>query len=85
MNSRIPLHVSPTRVHRELTGRSPWFVELSFAPTLEKQFNFNVELGVKNKSRPLVLNVKGEGYAIHDALLLEDASGQRGTLDIGHF
>jgi len=51
-------------------------IELLFAPTLEKQFNFNVELSIKNKSRSLVLNVKGEGYAIHDVLLLEDANGK---------
>ncbi len=51
-------------------------VEVTFAPTLEKQFNFNMELTVKNRSRPLVLNVKGEGYVIHDSLLLEDSGGK---------
>lgn len=46
---------------------------LSFAPALEKHFNFNVELKVKNKPAPLVLNVKGEGYAIHDSMQLQAA------------
>jgi P pilus assembly chaperone PapD len=51
-------------------------VEITFAPTLEKQFNFNVELAIKSKSRPLVLNLKGEGYIIHDSVLLEDSNGR---------
>ena len=52
-------------------------IELSFAPTLEKQFNFNLECKVKNKSLPLVLNLKGEGYTIHDHLLLESAEAAK--------
>ena len=36
-------------------------IELSFAPTLEKQFNFNLECKVKNKSLPLGLEIKAEG------------------------
>ena len=51
-------------------------IELSFGPTIEKLFNFNVVLHVKNKPTPLVLNVKGEGYQIHDTLQLEDANGR---------
>jgi hypothetical protein len=51
-------------------------VELTFAPSLEKNFNFNMELRVKNKPQPLVLNVKGQGYAIHDTLHLADATGK---------
>ena len=51
-------------------------IELSFGPSIEKLFNFNVELRVKNKPTPLALNVKGEGYSIHDTLLLEDAAGR---------
>ncbi|KAL1499824.1 hypothetical protein AB1Y20_012509 [Prymnesium parvum] len=51
-------------------------IELSFAPTLEKHFNFNMELRVKNKPQPLVLNVKGEGYAIQDSIQLQDSSGK---------
>ena len=51
-------------------------IELSFGPSIEKLFNFNVELRVKNKPTPLAVNVKGEGYSIHDTLLLEDAAGR---------
>ena len=51
-------------------------IELTFAPSLEKNFNFNMELRVKNKPQPLVLNVKGQGYAIHDTLHLADATGK---------
>ena len=51
-------------------------IEFSFGPSIEKLFNFNVELRVKNKPTPLAVNVKGEGYSIHDTLLLEDAAGR---------
>ena len=51
-------------------------IELTFTPSLEKHFNFNIELRVRNKPQPLVLNVKGEGYAIHDTLHLSDAGGK---------
>ena len=47
--------------------------------TKEKLFNFNVELRVKNKPTPLALNVKGEGYSIHDTLLLEDAASRQAS------
>ena len=58
-------------------------IEVTFTPTLEKQFNFNIELRVRNKPQPLVLNVKGEGYAIHDTLHLGDANGK--LIEISHF
>ena len=51
-------------------------IEFSFGPSIEKLFNFNVELRVKNKPTPLAVNVKGEGYSIHDTLQLEDAAGR---------
>jgi len=51
-------------------------VQLTFSPSLEKNFNFNMELRVKNKPQPLVLNAKGQGYAIHDTLHLADAAGK---------
>ena len=58
-------------------------IEIVFSPSLEKHFNFNVELRVRNKPQPLVLNVKGEGYAIHDTLHLGDANGK--LVEISHY
>jgi hypothetical protein len=58
-------------------------IEVSSTPSLEKHFNFNIELRVRNKPQPLVLNVKGEGYAIHDALHLGDANGK--LVEVSHF
>ena len=51
-------------------------IEVAFSPLIEKLFNFNVEMKVKNKPTPLAINVKGEGYGIHDTLQLEDANGR---------
>ena len=51
-------------------------LEISFRPTLEQRYNFNVDVSVRNKTRPLVLNLKGEGYVIHGGLLLEGGAGR---------
>ncbi|WIA13448.1 hypothetical protein OEZ85_007028 [Tetradesmus obliquus] len=42
-----------------------------FAPQAERPINYNVAVRVRNKPTPLVLNVKGEGYALQPSLLLE--------------
>lgn len=42
-----------------------------FAPQAERPINYNVAVRVRNKPTPLVLNVKGEGYALQPLLLLE--------------
>jgi hypothetical protein len=47
----------------------------TFAPRAEKDINFNVAARVRSKPTPLSLNVKGEGYALRSALLLEMADG----------
>jgi hydrocephalus-inducing protein len=43
-------------------------VEVLFAPKYELQYNYNLTCNVKRKNRPLVLNVKGEGYKIHHSV-----------------
>ncbi|ETO64005.1 hypothetical protein F444_18403 [Phytophthora nicotianae P1976] len=45
-------------------------IEIEFIPTEEKSYNFNLNCIVKRKPTRLSLNVKGEGYSIHDALIL---------------
>jgi len=46
-------------------------VEFTFKPREEKFYNFNVMCTVKRRNRPIVFNVKGEGYKIHTKLVLE--------------
>ncbi|KAF1774057.1 Abnormal spindle-like microcephaly-associated protein, ASH domain [Phytophthora cactorum] len=45
-------------------------IEIEFIPTEEKSYNFNLNCIIKRKPTRLSLNVKGEGYSIHDALTL---------------
>ncbi|KAL3657260.1 hypothetical protein V7S43_017769 [Phytophthora oleae] len=46
-------------------------IEIEFIPTEEKSYSFNINCIIKRKPTRLSLNVKGEGYSIHDALTLE--------------
>ncbi len=52
-----------------MSGTVPAFgempVEITFCPKYELTYNYNLICNVKRKARPLVLNVKGEGYQIH--------------------
>jgi hydrocephalus-inducing protein len=50
-------------------------VEVIFTPTLEKVFNLNLFCNIKKKSAPLKINVKGEGYQIHEILQYELPNG----------
>lgn len=54
-------------------GRLP--IEVTFAPTEERLTNANISCAVKRKPAPLRLNLKGEGYQVHDRLSLEDEAG----------
>lgn len=55
-------------------------LEAIFMPQLESAVNYNVVCNVKRKPTKLTLNVKGEGYAIHEALHIEGADGSSVTL-----
>lgn len=46
-----------------------------FAPREERGYNYNVVCRVAKKPTRLTLNVKGEGYAIHEMLALEGGDG----------
>lgn len=50
-------------------------ISATFTPRLERDINYNVQCIVKNKPTRLLLNVKGEGTAIHESLQLENADG----------
>lgn len=43
-------------------------IEILFQPKYELTYNYNLICNVKRKARPLVLNVKGEGYKIHHSI-----------------
>lgn len=65
-------------------------VEVLFAPKYELQYNYNLTCNVKRKNRPLVLNVKGEGYKIHHSVFAGSArqemvSGEPHQFEYGDF
>lgn len=43
-----------------------------FQPKFELNYNYNLVCNIKRKARPLVLNVKGEGYKIHHSVFADD-------------
>ena len=51
-------------------------ITLLFGPQEEVQYNFNIHLDVKRKPNKLSLNVKGEGYAVHPLIQLEQSEDQ---------
>lgn len=51
-------------------------VRVTLLPDREKEYNYNLVCNVRNKPTPLGLNVKGQGYAIHDTVQLVDADGK---------
>merc|ERR1719502_842568 len=55
-------------------------VEITFTPTEERYFNYNVVCNVKRQAQPIILNVKGEGYKIHTKLVLEE--NERGAREL---
>jgi hydrocephalus-inducing protein len=51
-------------------------ISLLFGPQEEVQYNYNIHLDVKRKPNKLSLNVKGEGYAVHPLIQLEQSEDQ---------
>ncbi|KAJ3106206.1 hypothetical protein HDU97_006839 [Phlyctochytrium planicorne] len=50
-------------------------IEIVFCPSAEKVFNFNLVCNVKKKPTPVTMNVKGEGYEIHESIQGEMSDG----------
>lgn len=50
---------------------------------LEAPTNYNVSCLVKRKVAPVTLNVKGQGYAIHDSLQIDSTEGHAIELSSG--
>jgi hypothetical protein len=53
-------------------------ITINFSPTEEKAHNFNLICNVKRKPTNLSLNIKGEGYAIHDLMEIEEENQDTG-------
>ena len=45
-------------------------INISFAPKVEVEYNYNLICNVKRRSRPVTLNVKGIGYVLHHNVYL---------------
>lgn len=56
-------------------ARGQLTLAVTFAPTTTTTSNYNVVCLVKKKPSKLTLNVKGEGYAVHDSLHMESVDG----------
>jgi len=56
-------------------------ITVSFKPIYEKLTNYNVVMMVRKKPTRLTLNVKGEGYLIHDVVTVDSADGTAVELD----
>ncbi|KAL7750642.1 hypothetical protein RI367_003984 [Sorochytrium milnesiophthora] len=50
-------------------------IEITFQPIAERPFNFNLVCNVRRKQSPLLINIKGEGYQIHESLQAEMTDG----------
>ena len=64
------LALHPTQGAIPPNGALP--IEITFSPEEEREYNFNLICQVKRKPAKLSLNVKGEGYAIHDGITCGD-------------
>jgi hydrocephalus-inducing protein len=65
-------------------------IEIHFQPKHEVKYNYNLTCNVKRKARPLILNVKGEGYKIHHTVFADEPrreakAGEPFNLDFGEF
>ena len=66
--------ISPIKGTIPSEGRLP--INVIFTPSSEKKFNFNLVFNAKRKPAPITLNVKGEGYAIHETVMVESDEGK---------
>lgn len=76
----LPAGKKPTVTFAPSSGtvqpNSSLALQVTFHPRVEAASNYNVACLVKRKPSRLMLNVKGEGYAVHNSLQMETADGQ---------
>ena len=77
---RPPLRLEPD--HGVVPPNSKLPITVVFTPQEEKLHNFNVGCVVKKKPTRLSLNVKGEGYAVHERVTMEDDTHGAGVEDV---
>lgn len=58
-------------------------IEITFTPSSEKLYNFNLSCNIRKKPTPISINIKGEGYKIHESLMIETADGHNCELGSG--
>ncbi len=68
-----PIKVSPAKGVIGANSKIP--IEITFTPQAEKEYNINLECNINNKPQKISLNIKGEGYTVHDSLVLKDDGG----------
>ena len=61
-----------TPITGTLQPKSSTKVEITFMPRVEKEFNYNLSLRIKQRLKPLTLNVKGVGYTIVHGVYLDN-------------
>jgi hydrocephalus-inducing protein len=45
-------------------------IQITFAPRIETEYNYNILCHIKQKARPISLNIKGIGYTLHHSVQL---------------
>ena len=73
-----PLVIKPSS--GVVPARGTLAVEVHFHPNEEKAYNYNIPGRIKKKPTLLNLNVKGEGYAIHEHLEMQGGGAQEQQL-----
>eukprot|EP01059_Diplonema_ambulator_P004214 TRINITY_DN13916_c0_g1_i7.p1 TRINITY_DN13916_c0_g1~~TRINITY_DN13916_c0_g1_i7.p1 ORF type:complete len:2675 (+),score=1012.75 TRINITY_DN13916_c0_g1_i7:232-8256(+) len=75
--------VSVSPMSGSVPAQSSIPIEVCFSPTSEDAYNCNVVCNVKKKTNPLTCNVKGEGYSIHESLVVKNSDGTTQLLSPG--
>lgn len=80
-----------TPIAGTLQPKSSSNIEITFMPRVEKEFNYNLCLKIRNRQKPLMLNVKGVGYNINHNVFLDNKpelklyNKQEHVIDFGEF
>ncbi|XP_070194710.1 hydrocephalus-inducing protein homolog isoform X4 [Littorina saxatilis] len=70
-------HLIVQPISGQIPAKSRLAVNMYFAPTSEKEVNFNLVCKIQRRVMPVMLNVKAEGYTMNCVLLCEDSAGNR--------
>eukprot|EP00760_Papus_ankaliazontas_P031923 PhM_4_TR5537/c0_g1_i1/m.106423/K17570/HYDIN; hydrocephalus-inducing protein len=72
------LNLTPTNGTVPPNSQQP--IEITFSPQGEEPFNYNLYCRVKKKTTPITCNVKGEGFTIHERIILKNSDGSSFSL-----